>query len=518
MEKVKVCYYARVSKDEMDYQRQVNDISLYCQKNNFEIVEGFTEKQSGRIKQRQILTDLMDYCSLNKDKISFVVISELSRLGRTAEVLHTIEFLNDLKIGLISLKENLQTLNADGSPNPTSSLILSILSSINSFELETLKYRVVSGLQSSARNGHWLGGTRLPYGYMRERDSQDFDGNNGNSGKRLVINPTEANIIKNIYDWYIEGKGTRQIATLLNGNDIPTRTGVRWRDKVVYDIIRNPIYIGKRILYKGQGDKEMVLESPQIIDKVIFQEANKIRKENYSKQGINTKFIHLLNGKIIICGICGKSYFAHKRTSGKDNAYKCISVRYGLNCGNYGINIDKLNYAIKYVFLKDLTKLVKPQKDIENSVNSDLAAYDKEMDKCVMKQERLVELYTDGLITKEQYIDRKDRISTQFGKLASLYNMTSYKLYQYNKFNKLFNAGFSTPGSTTDVTKEAIRQVIKSITVTKDDKKLTEIRQDRTVKVDIQSYSGLTLTIYMSQRAKFFIYRDKQIEYNFTKS
>lgn len=511
MNNINVISYVRVSKEEMDYSRQIDDIKNFCKRNNYKIVKEFAEKESGLVKQRPELIELMNYCTENKDKINFVIISELSRLGRTAEVLNTIEKLNELKIGLISLKENLQTLNADGSPNPTSALILSVLASINSFEIETLRYRSISGLVRSAKNGNWLGGARLPYGYMRQRDVLGWQGSE-EEGKKLVVNPKEAETVRLIFNWYLQGKGTFQIATLLNGKGVPTRTGALWRDKVVYDIIRNPIYVGERKLYKGT-DKELTLTAPAIIEKKIFEEANKIRQSNYNKQGINSKYTYLLDGQLIRCGVCGKSYYAHRRANLKDNAYKCISRRYRQNCGNYGINIDKLEYAVKYIFIKEFSKLVTPSFISLKRIEEEAQAYENELDKLRIKRQRLIELYTDGRISKEEYTKKDDEILNKFSKIFDIFTAVKSKLLWSYKLDK---KSFEKPENLNNVTKKEIRQVIKEIILTKEDsKQLIDNKQDKVLKAEVISFTGKTVIFYLSQRAEFFIYKNRKIKYKF---
>ena len=117
--------YFRVSTNQQDFERQVSDIKEYCEKENIELIKEFSEIESGKVKERKALNEMMSFIQSSND-LDFVVVSELSRLGRTSKVLETLETLNAKKIGLISLKENIKTLNADKSVNHSSSLILSI--------------------------------------------------------------------------------------------------------------------------------------------------------------------------------------------------------------------------------------------------------------------------------------------------------------------------------------------------------------------------------------------------------
>src|SRR5665648_47729 len=145
---IKVVAYHRVSTDVQDYDRQVQDVQRFCEYQQYNIIKSFSEKESGTIKERPELVAMMDFVKSNPN-VLFVVISELSRLGRTSHVLRSIEALNDLKVGLISIKEGISTLNKDRTVNATSTMITSVLSSINSYELDTMTFRMRSGKVNS---------------------------------------------------------------------------------------------------------------------------------------------------------------------------------------------------------------------------------------------------------------------------------------------------------------------------------------------------------------------------------
>src|ERR1035437_1111100 len=511
--KSQVCTYARVSTDIQDFTRQEEDMEKYCDAHNYSIIEKFAEKESGKKKERPELKRLMNFCKEKKDTLKYVIVSELSRIGRTGRVIETIETLNDLKIGFIALKENLKTLNEDRTINHTSTLLVSILSGINAFELETTKYRSKSGLLHSAQLGNWSGGKMLPYGYMRE-------------GKKLIINPVESVIIEEIFNMYSAGKGCLAIATVLNGRNIPTRTGVKWRDKVVYDIICNPLYYGKRIFRKDRKESKnkparngesIILLAPAIITEEMFDQVTKVRKSNYNKLGINSSFEYLLNDRLIKCGVCGKSYFAHKRSNLNDNAYKCISIRYGNNCGNTSISIPKLEFAIKYIFLFEFVHLVKLENDNTEEIRNENLIYEQELRKIKNRIKNLIDNRNDNEITKEEFQVRREAYKQQEMQFLELKQANIDHINDLTKAKELIKKinidDIGKYFEVREITKEMLHQVIKNIVITRDSKKLTSNPMDKTVKVDIISITGSTVTIYLSQRGKFFLWNDNEVEY-----
>ena len=93
--------------------------------------------------------------------------------------------------------------------------------------------------------------------------------------------------------------------------------------------------------------KTEYFKSPIIIDKNTFEKVQLLLQSRDNKKDINRKYPNIFKGKIQ-CGNtkCGLTYAMHKRASGKDNAYRCLSKRYRTDCDNPSINIDKLNNAV----------------------------------------------------------------------------------------------------------------------------------------------------------------------------
>ena len=68
----------------------------------------------------------------------------------------------------------------------------------------------MSGLENAIKKGHWTGGKFMPLGYKRVE-------------KKLVIDEEESEIVKDIFNLYLSGLGTKRIARELNKRKIPTR-------------------------------------------------------------------------------------------------------------------------------------------------------------------------------------------------------------------------------------------------------------------------------------------------------
>ena len=152
--------YARVSSvgDRQNTDRQISDLTEYAAFQKLQISKIFEEKISGAKKnvERPVLLQAIDYCKQNK--ISILLVSELSRLGRNAfEVLATVKDLIDSGINLYMQKEQLTLLDAEGKPTMFAPIMIATLSTCAQLERENIKFRLNSGRKLYIERGGKLG-------------------------------------------------------------------------------------------------------------------------------------------------------------------------------------------------------------------------------------------------------------------------------------------------------------------------------------------------------------------------
>lgn len=142
---MKVVLLCRVSTNSQDYNRQVNELTVYCQQQRWSIERVFANKVSGAKKneERPEIIEMVEYVKTHE--IDRVGVLEISRLGRnTLEALKVIELLNEKGICLFVKNYNLETI-VDGKINPIASLICTILLEIAQMERLTIRERMASG-------------------------------------------------------------------------------------------------------------------------------------------------------------------------------------------------------------------------------------------------------------------------------------------------------------------------------------------------------------------------------------
>ena len=140
-----VVLLCRVSTAGQDYSRQVDELSDFCSKMGWNVRRIFTAKVSGakKIEERSELTEMLDY--IRENRIDRVCVLEISRLGRnTLEALKVIRLLNGNGVCLYIKNYNLETLGADGKPNPIASMICTILLEVAQMESLTIMERMAS--------------------------------------------------------------------------------------------------------------------------------------------------------------------------------------------------------------------------------------------------------------------------------------------------------------------------------------------------------------------------------------
>ncbi len=141
----KVVILAKVSTDKQEYQRQINELTDYCNRVGWSVEASFCNKVSGAktIEERAEIQDLIAYVKTHE--ISRVVCLEISRLGRnTFEALRVIQSLNENGVSLFVKNYGIETLT-EGKVNPVASLICTILLEVASMERLTIKERMASG-------------------------------------------------------------------------------------------------------------------------------------------------------------------------------------------------------------------------------------------------------------------------------------------------------------------------------------------------------------------------------------
>jgi site-specific DNA recombinase len=121
-------------------------------------------------------------------------------------------------------------------------------------ENEQRTERTMRGQRARVEAGHMLGSAPKPtFGYRWPDDERDKDGRL--LKHRYAVNPEEAAIVRQLYEWVLAGVSMRQIATRLNDLGIQSPyAGVgryavsgEWRHQTIKALVTNPQYRGEAV-------------------------------------------------------------------------------------------------------------------------------------------------------------------------------------------------------------------------------------------------------------------------------
>lgn len=135
-----VCLYLRVSSNGQTTDNQEIELLELCKRRNFNIVEIYRETVSGLKKNedRKELSRMLG--DMKQRRWTKIVIFDLTRLGRSvSEVVKTLSLLDDYKISLFSMRQNLDT--DDGGMSKLFFYFVSIFSEMES-DLRKSRQRV----------------------------------------------------------------------------------------------------------------------------------------------------------------------------------------------------------------------------------------------------------------------------------------------------------------------------------------------------------------------------------------
>ncbi|WP_423250789.1 recombinase family protein [Lactococcus lactis] len=332
--KLRVAAYCRVSTDSDEqassYEVQVEHYTNFINNNSDWVLAGIYADDgiSGTsTNKREEFNRLIQDCMDNK--VDRIITKSISRFARnTLDCLKYIRQLKENNIPVFFEKENIDTLDSKGE------IMLTIMASLAQQESQSLSQNVKLGLQYRYQQGEITINHNRFLGYTKDEDGH------------LVIEPTEAEVIKRIFKEYLEGASLIQIARNLEADGILTGAGnKKWAGTTVKGILINEKYMGdallakthtvdfltkKRVKNNGIVPQYYVENSHEpIIPKTLFlqvQEEITRRANLKNKKGSITYSSKYALSGITYCGKCGEIYRRlHWNNRGKKSiVWRCL--------------------------------------------------------------------------------------------------------------------------------------------------------------------------------------------------
>ena len=374
--------YPRVSTEDQSrfghsLDEQECKLKQLCEFKGYEIYkiyreEGVSAKNTNRPKFQEMIEDMKN------GKINKIIVYKLDRLTRSIQDLEFIcSMLEEYNCELESVAEEINTGNANGK------FFIRMLTILAQLEIERTSERTKFGLVGAIKKGHIP--SRAPLGYKRE-------------DKKLVINHIEEEVVRRIFNMYLEGKSVCSICQTFNEENVLNR---HWATTTVDKLLSNQIYIGNMEYNKRKKENIQLFENvvPAIIDKTTFAMVQKRKEKNLKNYKRKRTYIFMQK---IYCPRChkimgGESSTSH--TGDKHIYYKCNNCKKRISEKKIEKSLMKfLNDMLDFFLIIDNS--FKPS--MNNDIDNEIKKYAKLCDELKGKINRIKTAFLDGIIEAKE--------------------------------------------------------------------------------------------------------------------
>lgn len=481
-----------------EYIKQHSDISLV----DYYVDDGWSGTNFDRPGFQRMMNDIYD------GRVNCVIVKDLSRFGRNyTDAGHYLDdVFTRLQVRFISLNNGVDSIS-NSMNAATKCITVGVQNVINESVAATTSVNVRGTLNVSRKQGKFIGSFPT-YGYLKNPEDHH----------KLIIDEDVADVVRQIYKWFIEGKSVIGITRELNALGIPNPSAYKqqkgwnykhtngknndglWCDSTVRRMLSNQMYIGNMVQGKNTTisykikqcravPKEdwIVVEGTHeaIIDRETFDKTQSLFNRNTRTAPTKTE-VDLFAG-FVKCADCGRamSKKTNKHAYGTYKYYRCVtaSKKSADACTSHSIRIDKLEQAV-LVTIQTMIDTAVELDDIIEKINADnsnkkeLSLAENSMNKAINEREKLknmmLELYPDwksGVISKEEYIDLKENLSVKIekldGKIAGFENMLGDNDDSSPKEND-FITHFKQYGKIEKLTRPILTELVDTVLIHKD--------------------------------------------------
>lgn len=279
-QQLRVAAYCRTSTNQEEQnsslENQIAYYTAFIQSNPmWRFVAVYADQASGlHTKNRPGYRKLLRDC--RRGKIDLILVKSLSRFGRDArEAIATIRKLKQMNVGIYIELGGIFTMKTPDS-------VIDLYAAFAQAESQTRSESIKFGIQNRMRSGRTILNHRQFLGYTKGPDGV------------LQIVPEEAEIVRTIFELYIQGNGVRKIKKYLESHGIKTVTGkTEWSTSTIDRMLSNEKYVGQVLMQKtytpdfltgkqvkNTGQKEMYLVEnahEPIIDQETFDKVQSMK-------------------------------------------------------------------------------------------------------------------------------------------------------------------------------------------------------------------------------------------------
>jgi len=192
--------------------------------------EGFSGKNTARPEFQKMIA------AVKANEINCVICYKLDRISRNVgDFAQTYEIFEKHKVDFLCAGETYDTTT------PAGRAMMGMVSVFAQMEREVTAERIRDNMHMLARSGRWLGG-HTPTGFQSSKEERvDVDGKTRTAFK-LVPVKEELELVKFIYQKFIELQSISGTSRYFVLNNIRTKNGNDFTNIYVKAILRNPVY------------------------------------------------------------------------------------------------------------------------------------------------------------------------------------------------------------------------------------------------------------------------------------
>ena len=327
-------------------------------------------------KKREDFNRMIRKC--RQKKIDLILTKSMSRFARnTLDSLKYIRALKELGIGIIFEKENINTLEMD------TELIITFMSAFAQSESESISANVRWGKRQAMKEGKTSVNFKKLYGYFL-----DSEGN-------PRVDSDKAEVIRGIFNRYLQGASLRMIRQELEAAGIPNPAGSeKWGIDQIRNILSNEKYCGDVLMQKtfiqdciskkvvkNTGQLPMYLiqnNHPAIVSREVYQavQAEKARRSATASPSTKTSptgrtcyASKFALSERLVCGECGTLYrrCTWKRNGKTRIVWRCVSrLDYGTKYCHQSPTMDE--EPLQRAILAAISSVMAPKEKINGLI------------------------------------------------------------------------------------------------------------------------------------------------------
>ena len=428
---------------------------------------GWTGVNTDRPEFQRMLAEIRE------GRIKALVIKDFSRFSRNyIEAGNLLEnIFPSMGVRFISVVDHYDSFETDGSAG---SLLIPLKNLINSFYSKDQSKKVSLAIHAKQLAGEHIP-SMIPYGY-RKSTAEAY---------RFEPDPETAPVVRQIFQWYVEGHGVSAIKNKLNDAGVPSPGKLRymrglikrqcysdciWSAQGIKQILMNPTYLGNLVfgrmptaLYLGkpnyyfERDESKWRILPNMHEALVspedFKKANEILEGNrriFDEQVANRtdfweKHPQLFKTGMLRCGYCSSNLGFLRAFSRNTFQYHCRNKQYG-RCTD-AISVNEKNVAtvvwnaiqMQFALFANFQEVAQRIKDTglqtakQQELHEAMHVLNEKLSLCQKKRTQLYDDYADGLLSAGDYMELKRRFDNEYQDLSAQRNHLSAEIAKLNR-------------------------------------------------------------------------------------